>query len=61
MAEVNVETIALMASHAELLDADACAFLLGLRGRDGGISRPASQLLARCGLARMHRWKVAAS
>lgn len=40
-AEQNVETIALTARNAELLDADACAFLLCLRGKDGSISRRA--------------------
>lgn len=38
-AESNVETIALIARNAELLDADACAFLLSIRDRSGNISR----------------------
>lgn len=35
----HLEAIALTASHAELLDADACAFLLCIRDRAGAISR----------------------
>ncbi len=35
----DVTVIAEMARTAELLDADACAFLLGMKSRDGSINR----------------------
>lgn len=37
--EIEVLTIAAMARDAEWLNADACAFLLGMRNRKGEVNR----------------------
>lgn len=37
--EIEVQTIAAMARDAEWLNADACAFLLGMRNRKGEVNR----------------------
>ncbi len=37
--KIDIETIALMARNPELLDAEACAFLLCIRDRSGAVSR----------------------
>lgn len=39
--EIDVNTIAAMARDAEWLNADACAFILGLTTREGKINRRA--------------------
>lgn len=39
--EFDVDTIAAMARNAEWLNADACAFILGLTTREGKINRRA--------------------
>ena len=37
--ETHIQTIAAMARDAEWLNADACAFLVGMRNRKGEINR----------------------
>ncbi|HEL3158049.1 TPA: hypothetical protein UMF67_001768 [Stenotrophomonas maltophilia] len=39
--EIDVNTIAAMARDAEWLNADACAFILGLTNREGKVNRRA--------------------